>query len=65
MNLALHVMYVRQIINACKILVDKYKGNDLGVVGDNIQIAYESVNWVHLIQDRVHWRVLVNTVMNL
>jgi len=25
----------------------------------------ESVDWIHLAQDRVHWRVVVNTVMKL
>jgi hypothetical protein len=25
----------------------------------------EGVGWIHLAQDRVHWQVLVNMVMNL
>jgi hypothetical protein len=37
---------------------------------DNIRmhlrkIGLESVDWMHLAQDRVQWRALVNTVMNL
>jgi hypothetical protein len=29
------------------------------------EIRCEDVNWIHLAQDRVHWRDVVNTVMNL
>jgi hypothetical protein len=25
----------------------------------------ECVDWIHLVDDRVHWRALVNTIMNL
>jgi ribosome biogenesis protein Nip4 len=37
---------------------------------DNIEmnlkeIGYEDVNWIHLVQDRDHWWVLANTVINL
>jgi hypothetical protein len=32
---------------------------------DRREIVWEGVNWIHLAQDRDHWRVLVNTVMNL
>jgi hypothetical protein len=27
------------------------------------EIGIDGANWIHLAQDRVHWRVLVNTVM--
>jgi hypothetical protein len=27
--------------------------------------GFEDVDWIHLTQDRVQWRVLVNTVINL
>jgi hypothetical protein len=27
--------------------------------------GWESVDWIHLDQDRDHWRVLVNRIMNL
>jgi hypothetical protein len=29
------------------------------------KIMWEGVNWIHLAQDRDHWRAVVNTVMNL
>jgi hypothetical protein len=37
---------------------------------DNIKMDFremgiDGANWIHLAQDRVQWRALVNTVMNL
>jgi hypothetical protein len=29
------------------------------------EIGWDGVDWVGLVQDRDHWRALVNTVMNL
>jgi ribosome biogenesis protein Nip4 len=29
------------------------------------EIGWEDVDWIHLVQDRDQWRVVVNTVMNL
>jgi hypothetical protein len=29
------------------------------------EIGWDGVDWVDLVQDRDHWRALVNTVMNL
>jgi hypothetical protein len=29
------------------------------------EIGWEGVDWMHLAQDRDHWRPLVNTIMNL
>jgi hypothetical protein len=29
------------------------------------EIGYKEVRWIHLTQDTVQWRVLVDTVMNL
>jgi hypothetical protein len=29
------------------------------------EVTWEGVNWFHLTQDRDHWQVLVNTIMNL
>jgi len=28
-------------------------------------VAWEGVNWMHLVEDRDYWRAVVNTVMNL
>jgi hypothetical protein len=28
------------------------------------EIRYEGVDWIHLAQDTVQWRTLVNTIMN-
>jgi hypothetical protein len=28
-------------------------------------MGFEDVKWVHLTEDRVQWRTVVNTVMNL
>jgi hypothetical protein len=30
-----------------------------------MEIGIDGVNWIRLAQDRVQWRVIVNTVMNL
>jgi hypothetical protein len=61
--------------NAYKILVKKPEGKKpLGRSRrrweDNIsmyirEIGWEGVNWIHVTQDRVQWRIFVNTVMNL
>jgi hypothetical protein len=61
--------------NVCKIFVGKSEVNrPLGRARrrweDNIgmdikEIGWEFVDWMHLTQDRVQWRALVNTVMNL
>jgi hypothetical protein len=32
---------------------------------DPKQIGWEDMEWIHLAQDRVQWRVLVNTVINI
>jgi hypothetical protein len=31
----------------------------------NIEIGCDDLDWIHVAQDRVQWRVLVNTVMDL
>jgi hypothetical protein len=30
-----------------------------------VEIGYESVDWIHMTQNRVHWQALVTNVMNL
>jgi len=32
---------------------------------DLMETRWEGVDWIHLAQDRVQWRALVNTVMDL
>jgi hypothetical protein len=61
--------------NAYRILVGKPEGKrPLGRPRrrweDNIrmnlrEIGWGGIDWIDLIQDRDHWRALVNTVMNL
>jgi hypothetical protein len=29
------------------------------------EMGYEAVDWIHMAQDRVQWRILVSTVMYL
>jgi hypothetical protein len=29
------------------------------------EIGWEGVDWIHLAQDRYHWRAVVSAVMNL
>jgi hypothetical protein len=65
-----HVGRMRKTRNICRILV----GNPLGahLLGRRRRkrkwediIKMDDANWVHVAQDRVHWRALVNTVMNI
>jgi hypothetical protein len=63
------------MINAHKILVGKPEGKrPLGrtrnrskykIRVDLREIGWEGEDWTHLDQDRVQWRAVVNTVMNL
>jgi len=32
---------------------------------EEMRNTYKGVDWIHLAQDRDHWRAVVNTVMNL
>jgi hypothetical protein len=36
-----------------------------GIRMDHLEIAWGSVEWIHVAQGRVWWLVLVNVVMNL
>jgi hypothetical protein len=29
------------------------------------EIGWDGMDWIHLAQDRVHWRALVNTVIDI
>jgi hypothetical protein len=64
-----------EIRSACEVLVRKPEGKRLperykGRLEDNIKMdlnetEWKGVNWIHLDQDGVHCRVLVNMVMNI
>jgi hypothetical protein len=61
--------------NVYRVLVGKPEGErplerprrrwEDGLKMDLREIGWGSVEWIHLAQDRDHWRVLVNAVMNL
>jgi hypothetical protein len=64
-----------EMINSYKILVGKRERKislarpkrkcEDNIRKDLTEIRREGVDWIHLAQDRDHWRALVNTVMNL
>jgi hypothetical protein len=70
-----HIEHKGEMGNAYRILVGKPEGKrPLGTSkhrwGNNIkmdlkEIGWESVEWLHLAQDRHRWQVLVKTVWNL
>jgi hypothetical protein len=74
MTKAGHLARMGEMINAYKILAGKPEGKrPLGRYGrkweDNIkmdirEIGIGGVDWIHLAQDRVRWRVPVNIVMS-
>jgi hypothetical protein len=58
--------------NVYRVLVGKPEGKrplerarDDGVKMDLREIGWGDVEWIHLAQDRDHWRAVVNAVMNL
>jgi hypothetical protein len=61
--------------NACRILVGKPVGKRLlgkrrprwvdNIKMDLREIGWDGMDWIDLAQNRVRWRALVNTVMNL
>jgi hypothetical protein len=73
MRWAGYVACMRKVRKANKILVEKPEGKrslERPRHGweDNIRmnlrdIGWERVDWIHLAQDKVHWRALVNTVI--
>jgi len=75
MRLAGHAARTRKMRNLYKIVVGKHEGKrTLGRRsrrwGDNIrmdlkEIGLKGVGLNHLTQERVQWRAVVNTVMNL
>jgi hypothetical protein len=70
-----HVAWVREMRNACNILVGVSKRNSPLARPkrrweDNIRIDFREVwwkcvVWIHLAKDRDQWRALMNMVMNL
>jgi hypothetical protein len=61
----MHPKNYQQIVKGSDNL--EYFGVDGNIVSKLIfnQIMCEGADWIHLAQDMVHWRDLVNTVMNL
>jgi hypothetical protein len=70
-----HVARMGEKVNTYRVLVRKTRrkettGKPKLRLEDNIKmdlrkIRWGVVHWIHLAQDRDHWRALVNTVMNL
>jgi hypothetical protein len=66
---------MEEMRNACKILVGTPEGKIRvgrprrrweGNIRVNLRgIGWESVDWIILAQDRIQWRALLNTIMNL
>jgi hypothetical protein len=75
MKWAGNVVCMRKIGNAYKIFVGKPEGKRplrrrRRRMEDNVkmelrEIELEDADWIHLAQDTVRWRAVVNTVMNL
>jgi hypothetical protein len=70
-----HVADVRGLRNACGILVTKAElkrtlGKPRHEWGNNIKMEFkeivsEDMEWIHLLQDVIHWQAVVNMVMTL
>jgi hypothetical protein len=67
-----HVARMGQKINAYRILVGnpeelgRHRCRWDGNIKMNLKdIGWSSLNWIHLAQDKVQWRALVNTIMTL
>jgi hypothetical protein len=69
------MQHAREMKNAYKILVGKPEGErqftrarsrwEDNIKMDLAEVRMEGVIWIHLAQDRKHWRVTVKTVMDL
>jgi hypothetical protein len=54
----------------CKVKGMRPRGRSKSRWDDNIkmdlkELQLEGVNWIHLSQDRIQWRVLVNSVLKI
>jgi hypothetical protein len=75
MRWAGHMARMEEGRNVCRVLVGKPEGKrplerprrrwEDGLKIDLRETGWGCVEWIHLAQDRDHWRTLVNTVMNL
>jgi hypothetical protein len=75
MRLAGHVAYMGEGKNVHRVLVAKPEGKislgrprhgwQGGIKMDLRETGWGCVEWIHLAQDRDHWRALVNAVTNL
>jgi hypothetical protein len=75
MRWAGHVARMGEGRNVNRVLVGKPEGKSPltrprrrwkdGIKMDLGEIGWGGVEWIHLAQDRDHWRTLVNAVMNL
>jgi hypothetical protein len=72
---ARHVARMGEGRNVYRVLVGKPEGKrplerprrrwEDGIKMDLREIGWRSMEWIHLAQNRDHWRALVNAVMNL
>jgi hypothetical protein len=70
--LELSIVYLKYYV-AYNVLVGKRSGRSLGKYGcryenikiDLMEMGWEKVDWIHLVQNRDQWRDLVDTVRSL
>jgi hypothetical protein len=70
-----HAARMGEMKNAYNILIGRHEGKrplgrhrrrlEHNNIMDLREIGWESVDWIHLAQDRDQWRAVVNTVINL
>jgi hypothetical protein len=64
--LARYVARMAKLRNSCNILVWKHEGKGLfGSPRSRWEDQINSVDWIKVTKDRVQWRDIVNTAMNL